>query len=620
MYRADPFRADPREDAAKGEDSFDKVLGIKGAQVKGKPEITDHHIVAEIEPPRGGHPDDIAKVLERIEYAIPAALPNRSRLDVDGITGKIKAVFMHSDPLVPWPLWAGPTAAGQSFELPGHCGYYEDGLPELVRPAKHVDDSGNVVMPSQFGSTGVTRSGKSGHAVALWTDLVFTRNDVLMIYVDGAKPGQSMAGRLVDDIAALAPTVAIGKRLLTVLAEKIVPWRSEVMGAAGFRDWSHEAYEVTGLPALFVAIDEADLLCGLAAFRDLVTKCLSVGIFIHTIMPRVDGESMDTTARTAVNAWFVFGTGGDDHSHTFVMDKDTEKRGGGKVQKWGARKPGYHFLVGANWVPEDRYHLEARSLLVEFDQAFPHIKAGRAYRATWHPGEVEIFQRERIWDAIQPKRTSAATWSPVPAPAAPTGVRIERESTRGEREQDMAMVDERSDTVLDPEVEPQDLKDWRREDADVLPPLPAPDDPEPGDIERFGQYTHRELEVPDDPDDEGEELTWGEDKIEAPTYQAAYDDLDRVLIEMWEEGITEFEPAEAIRRFRYQRSAGWFTKRLDQVAEGAVVSKISQPPYGLTLTRLGYKKLILTRVPAGTVAGVVIDPDPVVPNRGRTRS
>lgn len=628
MYRADPFRADARGEGEKPDDTFDKLLGIKGAKVK-EPEITGHHVIAEIEPPRGGHPDDIAKVLDRIEYAIPAALQNRARLDVDTITGRIKAVFTHTDPLEPWPKWTGPTAPGRSFELGCHSGWYEDGEPVTIKLAKHRGPDGTDVMPQHIGSAGTTRSGKSGHAVACWTDLAFTRNDVLFLYIDGAKAGQSMAGRLVDDVAALAATVGVGKRLLQVLAEKIVPWRAEVLGTAGFRDWSHEAYRVTGLPALFVGMDEAQFLCGLRAFTDLVTTCLSVGIFVWPIMPRVDGESMDTTAREVVNAWNVFGTGGDDHSHTFVMDDDTIKRGGIKVTKWGSRKPGYHFLVGANWVDQERYSLTARSLHASFEQAFEHIKAGREHRTTWHPGEIEILKSERVWDMIQPRRTSAATWSPVPGPDwAPPAARTDRTppapaGTGGRPEGAKQMiVDEMSDTVLDPGVEPQDMKDWRREDPDVIPPLPAPDDIEPGDIERFGRYTHRELEVPDGPDDDGPELEWGTEKEDVPTHEIGREEFERVIRTMAAEGITEFEPGQAIARFRYKRSPGWFTQQLDRLAEGEIVYPVHRRDgsrYGVTLQRLGYKKLMFVEVPEGTVAAAVVDPDPVVPDRGRTR-
>lgn len=643
MYRADPFRADPRGEEDKGEDPFLDVVKLKGAKL-GKPEITASHIEVGITPGRGGHPDDVLNAFERIEYAVPAALNDRGRVDVDSITGKIKMLFMHTDPLKPWPLWTGPTFPGGSFEQGAYSGRCEDGLPQLVKLAKHVDDEGNDVMPQHCGSCGATRTGKTGHVCVLWTDLVFTRRDVLPIYVDGAKPGQSLAGQLQDDLAAFAGSVLTAKRLFEVLQSEIVPFRSRILGEAGFRDWSHEAYLKTGLAALYVMCDEAFLVAGLAAFRDLAVTCLSVGIWLHPVMPRVDGESMDTTARTAISAWFLFGQG-DDVSAGMVADSDVLKRGAGKVNKWGARKPGYHFLTGAGWVPEERHHLENRSLKAEFSELIPVIRSGRAYRAQWHPGEMEILIKRKVWQLVAPKRTAAATWNPVPgadwrppgqraAPSAPVPSPSAKTQTPTPAiaapavlSKGTSMIDEQTNTLLDPDTDPQDLKDWRRADPDEEIPLPAMADAEPGDMERF-RAGHAALTVPVEPDagddDEGGEgLTWGNDKIEAPSRQAAYDEFDRALIalarRLFAQGEHEFASRDLIAEFRYKRSVGWYSTRLTKVVGGDIIVPAGAAR-GITLERVGEGRFAIVDVEPGVIPATEVDPEPYVPGSGRARS
>jgi hypothetical protein len=586
LPRIDALRADSRAKDGAGADTFGKLIGLDRATVS-QPTIDAHHITAEISPGPGKTMSDVAHRMEAIEDAVPAALPGRSRLERNPITKKIRMVFMHRDPLEPWPRWDGPSHPGGSFADGGVCGRYADAQPEVVRFAKWADANGDDIPAGHLGTVGTTRSGKSGCGAILWTDIAFTRRDVLVVYIDCAKPGQSLAAQVMDDVVLYADGYAKAKALLGALA-KLAFARATRMGAHRHNDWTVRTYEDLGLPALLVVIDEADMVCGTTQFRDLVTKCLSAGIFVHALMPRADGDSMDTTARTAMNQWQVFGTG-DDYSHTFAMTKRTVMAGGDKVCDWRNTKPGYHFLDGAPGVDESRYAMEIRSLRGGFDVLVPAIVDGRRYRARMHP--ADIADLGKAWAMFQPPGRAAAAYAPPAQPAAesptvPLPTNPPRWVTPTQPR------DEEIDMHTDPNVNPYDLKDWASADPDEVPPVPAMDDPEPGDVERYANADPDELRPPEELDEP--DLIWdsGDERPEAPNRQAAYDAFDLVLRRMADEGMETFAPRDVIARFPFKRSVSWFSERMDRVAKGEVVS-----PPGLTIERLDRGEFVILREP-----------------------
>lgn len=599
LYKVDALRSDKAgKDGDNTKDTFAKLIGLPGAVV-GQPKIDAHHITAEIDPGLAKTQGDVEKALEQVEQAIPAALPGRSRIERVPGAKKFRMVFMHTDPLTPWPVWTGPSHPGGSFADGAVAGRYADGQPEVIHFAKHrnpLSSDGEDCPASGVVSVGMTRAGKSGHGAVIWTDAVFTRRDAGMVYLDGAKPGQSLAGQIMQDLTLYASTTAQGsiapmKTLLTAL-HGLVKYRSEVMGAAGHRDWTARTYEQLGLAALLVVIDEGDLIAGTKAFRDLVTKCLSVGIYVHLLLPRMDGDSLDTTARTALGPTLCFGTG-DDYSHGFALVKQTIARGGGKVCDWRNTKPGYHLYDAVPGVDEDRWAMDVRSLKAEFEQLIPHIVAGRRYRA--NGGQVltdgEIAVLGRYWEMFQPPRrqppihAQAGVYRPADPPPAPIPAPA-AEAQEGQ-------------TVMTTETtEPYDMRDWSQADPDEDIPVPAmhPDDAEPGDLERYAA-ADRPGPPDADSDDPAEDVPWtAVDKPKAPSRQASYEAFDATIRAIASES-EHTTNKEVIDRYPYSASDSWFSERMWAVSRGDVIVP------GLTLTPLGRGEWHINREASATIDG-----------------
>jgi hypothetical protein len=575
MYRTDPFRADAKGGDGKGEDGLAKLTNIPNAKIVGAIEEDDHFITAHIDPGMGKTRADVDKALDAIEQQVKPAISGNARTELDPVTKLVKTIFMKKDPLTPWPLWRGPSHPGGSFAEGADVGTYEDGQPEVIhlaewvteaeaKRAAKVGEQPERVPASGLVSVGMTRSGKSGHGRVIWTDLVFTRRDAGLIYLDGAKPGQSLAGQIMSDITLFATkdgdSIAPMMGLLKALS-RLVKYRSDVMGAAGHTgDWSHQTYLDTGLAALLVVVDEGDLIAGTKAFRDLVTKCLSVGIFFHLLIPRMDGDSLDTTARTAIGQTLCYGTG-DDYSHLMALLKSTVAAGAGIVQDWRNTKPGYHIYDAVGGVDERRWPMKVRSGRAEVPVLKAHITEGRRYRANQGrvltPGEIKVLGADwtryappggRFYEAASP----AQTQTPVaPQPAITDG--------------------ERGKTVLTTS-DPYEDTDWKQEDPDAEIPVPAMDraDVEPGDDDYYSQADRAGTPTYHDQGDADEDIPFtpeGEAKPMPPSREAARAEYDATIARLAARG-GETTTADIIAEYRYRASSGWFSERTWELERG----------------------------------------------------
>jgi hypothetical protein len=625
LPRLDALRADSRRDEGGADDGeFAKLVSLPNAKV-GKPEVGRHHIRAEIDPGVGKTADDVGRALEAIEDRVPPALTGRSWVERNPLTKKIVMVFTHNDPLEPWPQWAGPSKPGGSFQDGGRPGVYADGEPEIIHFAKWKDVRGLPQPAGHLGTVGTTQSGKSGGAFNLWTDLVWTRRDAVMVFIDCAKPGQSIAGRVLEDVVMFADGYNQAKALMGAIGRWAFA-RAAYMGANGHeRGWTHQTYLDLALPAVLVGIDEADLVCGTTQFRDLVTKCLSAGIYVHAIMPRADGESMDTTARTAMNTWQVFGTG-DDYSHLFAMTKQTVRRGGDKVTDWRNTKPGYHFLDAAPGVEERRYAMEIRTYHSEFTDLTPDIEAGREYRATLSSFDIEalgtawqMFQprNSKLWAALhatpaartttpdnRPDNVASPAASPDASPAITTDptptLQLPPRKDNGHMAE-TKVADRKAAMAADPTVNPYDTQDWSRADADAVPPVPPMRDQEPEDADNYARADPDELMPP--AEDDQPNLEWGppDERPKAPGRTAARRALEDTLRRLFESGgHAVFHNRDVIDAYPYSGSVGWFSERLAEIANGDSV----YPP-GFTVERLSEGEFGFVRV-AEALEGEVV--------------
>lgn len=561
-WRSDVLRGDAKEKDG-SEDSWSKLLGTR-AKV-GAVEVGEHAISAKVTPAPGETWSDVEKALERIETAHPDAIPGRARIErsPEGKGGKV--VLMHTDPLRKWPRWPGPSSPGGSFADGCRVGLYEDGQPEVFWQTAGLTAEGDPRPAGHVGTMGMTRSGKSGCAAVRWTDSIFTRRDVLLAYIDCAKPEQSMAGQVMDDLVLYASTPAQVKAAFRALMA-LTKSRAARMGRHGFRDWAPEVYDKLGIPALVVAIDEADKVINTKAFTDLATTCLSTGIYLDVLLPRADNESMPTTARFSFGQWLCFGTG-DGYSHTFALSDQTVAAGA-DPSIWGNTRPGYHYLDRAPGVDERRYPMVARSFRADFGELAAAARAGRAYRAQL-PDE-DITALGSAWADCQPQRSAE------PGPG----------------------LDEHDDTQMgtweDEEMTEDDYSDDER-----IPP-PTMRDAEPGDSAEYAATDPREEIQPHaGPDDSFDDPTDGRPK--PPSRDAAREAFDLTLRQMARDGVEVFTNADVIDRYPYKLAESTMSERMSQVCEGDYV----QPP-GLSIERLGRGRYRLVREPASVLVGDVV--------------
>jgi hypothetical protein len=434
---------------------------------------------------------------------------------------------------------------------------YEDGEVERYwhvaggdRPANHV------------GRMGMTRSGKTGNALVALADTA-TRRDVVILYADCAKGGQSI-GPLRPAVTLYADTQPKVTALFRGV-EKMVADRANRLGQHGFRDWSPDCYTHPDLrmPAVLLHLDEADDYIGTERFTRLCKAGLSTGVYISVTLPRADHASMPTTARFSIGQWLCFGTG-DSYSAEFALSEQTIAAGA-HPQFWKNRRQGYHYLDGAPGVDEDRYPMPARSYGAQFDQLEQAVAAGAQWRARL-PG-YDMTSLGDAWLACQP--------NPGQIPLA----FVVREDAAAKAAPDGGVTDE----------------------DEEMPPMPLPDSEDPAEARADAAlYAQVDPAVPIPDPVSGDGVDFAGDLPDAPSpevAETAFNDLLRRIAMV--EGKTEVKVEELVKRFPY-RSRSTISRRLSAMAEGEILS-----PPGIALERTDragvYQLSVL--VPAGVGAG-----------------
>lgn len=559
LRRVDALRADPRE-PGDSEDSLSKAVGLAKTQV-GKPQVHANRVEIPLRHRGGETVADAQSALAKVE-AVAGTLPGRSRVVRDPDDASRSTIVLTTrDELKHWTRWPGPANPGGSFALPIRIGVYEDGQVEQYwhvagddRPANHV------------GRMGMTRSGKTGNALVALAD-VATRTDVVILYADCAKGGQSI-GPIRPAVTLYADTQPKVTALFRGV-EKMVADRANRLGRHGFRDWSPECYTHADLrmPAVLFHMDEADDYIGTERFTRLCKASLSVGVYLSPTLPRADHASMPTTARFSIGQWLCFGTG-DSYSAEFALSEQTIAAGA-HPEFWKNRRQGYHYLDGAPGVDEDRYPMPARSYGAQFDQLEAAVAEGARWRASL-PG-YDIASLGDAWMACQPN------------PAAPT--QVMRPNGDGE-----------SWYVARP-----NSSDLDEEDEEMAPmPLPDADDTAEAqaDAALYAQVNPGE---PIPAPAEGDGVEFGGDLPEAPSNDAAnraFDDLLRRMALV--EQRTEVTVSDLVDRFPY-RSRNTISRRLTAMCDPDNPEVLFPP--GIALERTEKATRFLLHVLAGAGAG-----------------
>jgi hypothetical protein len=489
--RIDAFRAATGTEGKDGSKLADLIGWPKGARIRSDSIEADEFAVTAIV----DHP---GVPIAKLQSTVPAIEENgfvRGRSSVIGEAkgGVSKMRFVHSDPLKTWRTWPGPSHPGDTFAAPFRTGYYSTGEAQWYGFAKTSDGFRSQLAPSfvmpndaHVGRQGATRSGKSGD-IAQEICEAGTRRDAALILVNLAKLRQD-SGWALDFAELAADTKARARNLMTGL-RRLGEYRSDVMGDLRYegrhRTWTEETYDELGFAALYVQVDEGDLVLSGADVTWLSTKGLSLGIYLSVSISRAATDGMASALRSAIVQWKAFGCG-QDYDAGFVLSDET-MAAGADPHTFGTEFPGAHYADRFLGVDHRLYPVDARSFKTErtFSDLRKAVEAARSSFPTPHltEGEIEAFGRAEYESCLpqtillgeRPKDENM-TESDRPESPAP--------STGGD---DMLIDYEENLDSGDPELDEAwaaslDTSDVTKEFGPIDPRTPLPASP-PSDIE-----------------------------------------------------------------------------------------------------------------------------------------
>lgn len=582
LYRIDAFRAAAEGDGKDGSKLSELIGWPKGASIRaGSIEGDEFAVTAIVDHP--GVP------IAKLQGTVPAIEENgfvRGRSSVIGEAkgGVSKMRFVHSDPLKTWRTWPGPSHPGETFAAPFRTAYYSTGEMQWFGFAKTPDDFRSRLVPSfvmpndaHILRQGATRSGKSGD-IAIEVCEAATRRDCAVILVNLAKLSQDSGWAL--DFAELAADTKARARNLMAGLRRLGEYRQRIMGDPRYegrhRTWTEETYDELGFAALYVQVDEGDLVLSGADVTWLSTKGLSLGLYLSASISRAATDGMASTLRSAIVQAKAFGCG-QDYDAGFVLSDET-MAAGADPHSFGTEFPGAHYADRMLGVDHRLYPVDARSFKTErtFSDLRKAVEAARATFPTPHltAGEIEAFGPAE-YDSCQPR-------------AILLGEREHDENMTDSDRPDMRPApdyegdDEMLDTHLDsgdPELDEAwemstDVSDVTKEFGRIDPrtPLPTPADPSTIDYPQVKPLA-------------GSEETVAE--------------FDAALIRMADRNVREFDPADVMAEMTVAMRPSRCSERFRALCDDETLN-----PPGLIIERItgrkGGKRYMLVRTDGPT--------------------
>jgi hypothetical protein len=568
LYRIDAFRA---ATGSENEDTSNlaKLVGWpKGAKVRSETIEGDEFAVTATIDHEGIPVSEIRAKLPAIEEN-PGVIRGRSSIVGDAKGGRSTIRLVHTDPHSQWRIWPGLSHPGGSYTDPIRTSYYSTGETQWYSFVKTPQGYTSEKVPgfnntndSFHGTQGATGTGKSGDS-AIENAEVLSRRNVQLIYVDTAKLLQN-AGWCLDFVSLAAGSKPASGTLFRGL-RRLGEYRTRVLGEAGFRNFTDEAAEATGLSWLHIFADEFDVANHSKDIEWLATKGRSLGFRLSITLPRATAKDMSADIRGAIGMWSQFGIT-QDYDKGFVLQEETILAGA-NPEAFGVGTPGVHYLDGSPAVDRSKYAIDCRTYQTRED--FGDLRrAVEAARATFTPAAFTPGELEVLGDIVEICAPSAVRQGKVgqlddepadgpiytPAPRAAM-------TTEGRDMESTLDLDDDLDDLLDDDI------------AD----LSAPDASE--EQEEFGPINPREEIAPPVMQD-GIELK--STKPRSPNAAASVADFDAALIRMAERGVRRFTNSELRDELMFDMSPPWISQRMKGLCdEGKHVS-----PPGITIARV----------------------------------
>lgn len=595
LYRIDAFRAATGADEKDASGLRELLHWPKGAKIRVDTiEADEFAITAEID--HDGIPVAQLQTAAKSLAEHPGFVRGQATVIPGESGGRSQIRLVHKDPFASsseWRTWPGLSHPGGLFHEPIRTSYFATGEAQWYSFVRTPKGYRSKLAPnfaatngSFKGSQGATGSGKSGDA-AIEQAEVFSRRDAQVIYIDPAKFGQN-AGWCFDFCSLAAGSPAASGALFAGL-RKLGEYRAQALGAAGVRDFDHEAFKKTGMSWIYIFADEFDVAQQGANMNWLATKGRSVGFRFAFTLPRATGENMDTNIRAAVGMWAQFGIT-QDYDKGFVLSNETIEAGA-NPESLGVTTPGAHYLDRASGISPSMWPIMCRSYRTEEDYSDLRnaVLAARSQftPATWTAEERKILgsvldtcspDRQRTAGAVPPPddpQIDVALSDPPapympPAPSTAAGETTDKETPMGR----LGKLFDASDLQLDPAT---------RAALDDLPST---------DTSQFGDIDPREPVVQLPPSPNGDDDALPDVKPQAPTKADAIADMERALLQLDRENVTEFGGGDVQARMKYAWSASSLSKRFSALAEDETLN-----PPGLKLERIGLRgRFTLIRV------------------------
>lgn len=460
--------------------------------------------------------------------------------------------------------------------------------------------------PTSYGLIGMTRAGKTATETQMLTEFG-SRCDWTCLYLNQAKGLQDARPILpVIEAAMIADDEEQARgdaRVAVKQVRAIMAYRQKTLADFGVSAWSPRCADpdeakrpsrragdrrvfMERMPMLTMHIGEADsLLSDGRIGSDVIfigSKGLSLGVTVGVSLQKPDYQSMPTNLRSQIGLWFVHGLAQSDDEE-FLIETDLRKSGV-NPGRWGARKPGQHYLIGTNVEDESNFTVAAKTRFIigsatdsggrpySFDELNDRYMAEmlrRNQESARHQARLDRGSAEATggwWDEQVAKATglrsatrpATVSATPQPAPYVPPGLRGKPRTDVADDEpttEEVNEMHEEAATVTD--VEGIELyPDGEGADVDLTAEREPMPDPAPEDDPLF------------DPEDEA--------KPAARDRGAAIDALRRAFGELLADGsLRDPRDPEAViigpgmvsDRYPF-RERPWFSAEFASLAEG----------------------------------------------------
>ncbi|MEV8529200.1 hypothetical protein AB0451_34515 [Streptomyces sp. NPDC052000] len=538
---------------------------LKDAQSNGKGTV-----LAQVEAKDGATADDLARKIPAMAAAMKIGKGRITHTVDDDDSSQVTLRVQVADLLKEGFPWRGPSAFGASIgDVPIRTGRYEDGedlLLNITGQLRCLNLTGAPLANEPLANGNVEHAiamGVNGAGKTQGNQLIITecgtRTEVSVFVIDCSKFLQDF-GHVRHGIEWPIDKKDAARRFFKILPNAIEK-RTDFLAAKGMSKWEPGC----GLNFLVLIGEEAaDFAADNEHYQKILRTARAAGIWILTSIQRATHNNMDTDSRANSPAGLCFGLRDGADAQYCLPDEAIEA---GAWPQWGNRKPGYHYAAGLG-IPEDRWHVTARTELASKRDQADAITAGAAIRTPLDAVTAEAFgdlyANRTTYDTPllpQEKGEETSQQQAGPAPTTTAAAPAVEAAPVYSGPPDIEEIEDVDEDTMAREVE--ELNEMLQNVLD--------EDPEPGEYDNL-----RIEDDPEPPADDAPVLDLGgddEDKLTSEQgRQALYERLDQWV----REGKNSFAPREVtdiVIKVNLSDTKRWFYRQRDALIEAGVISE-----------------------------------------------